>query len=240
MGDALPAEPIRPDKADKNPLGRRPGVRGLLHHAYYLAMRQGCWWSFILGFSGRAWGHRNVPTRGGVLLVSNHQSYFDPMLATLALPRQCSYMARDTLFVNPVFRTLIESLNAFPVRRGEADLRAIKEAMRRLRNGYAVLLFPEGTRSASGQMGAIQPGVAMLAQRTGVPVVPLAIDGAYDIWPKGTKFPRRGSVLVKYGQPFSADQVRSMSAEELVGSCRQRIQNLLDELRAIRTHRSNH
>lgn len=199
-----------------------------------MAMRQGCWWSYILLFGGRAWGHRNVPTRGGVLLVSNHQSFLDPMLATLALPRQCSFMARDSLFVNPFFRRVIESLNAFPVRRGQADLRGIKDALRRLREGYAVLLFPEGTRSDSGRMGPIQPGVALLAQRAGVPVVPMAIDGAYQVWPRERKLPRTGTVRVKYGQPFSAEQVGAMSAEEFVAACRVRIQRLLDELSAGR------
>lgn len=216
---------------------RRPGLLGRLHHFYYLMMRQACWWAFILLFRGRAWGHRRVPKRGGVLLISNHQSYFDPMLATLALPRQCSYMARESLFRNGLFRRLIESLNAFPVRRGEADLRAIKEALRRLRDGYAVLLFPEGTRSASGQMGPIQPGVAMLAQRARVPVVPMAIDGAYDAWPRGAKLPSTAEIMVKYGQPFTVEQIAEMSSEELVGQCRQRIQDLLGELRAIRAHR---
>ncbi len=217
-----------------SPPGRRPGLLGLLHHAYYMLMRQGCWWSYILLFGGRAWGYRDVPRSGGVLLVCNHQSFLDPMLATLALPRQCSYMARDSLFRNGPFRRLIESLNAFPVRRGEADLRAIKEALRRLRDGYAVLIFPEGTRSASGQMGPIQPGVAMLAKRAGVPVVPMAIDGACDVWPRDRKLPRAGRVHVKYGRPFSAEQVAAMSPQELVDCCRQRIQGLLDELRAGR------
>ncbi len=67
-----------------HPTGRRPGLLGLLHHLYYLVMRQACWWCFILVFGGRAWGQRRVPRRGGVLLVSNHQSFLDPILATLA------------------------------------------------------------------------------------------------------------------------------------------------------------
>ncbi len=229
----MPDPALRKDR----PPGRRPGLRGLLHHLYYLLMRQGCWWVFILLFSGRAWGHRRVPRRGGVLLVSNHQSYFDPMLATLALPRQCGYMARESLFRRRLFRAVIESLNAFPVRRGTADLRGIKEALRRLRDGYAVLLFPEGTRSASGRMGDIQPGIALLAKRAGVPVVPVAIEGAYGVWPRGRALPRGGTIHVRYGEPFPAGQVAAMSAEELVAQCRRRIQGLLDELHGIRAHR---
>jgi len=222
----------------RSPSGRRPGLRGRLHHLYYRVMRQGCWWSFILLLGGRAWGHRHVPRRGGVLLVSNHQSYLDPMLATLALPRQCSYMARESLFRVRTFRVLIGSLNAFPVRRGTADLRGVKETLRRLRDGYAVLIFPEGTRSAGGQMGPIQPGVGMLARRACVPVVPVAIDGACQVWPRDRTLPRPGTVHIKYGRPFSVEQVQRMTPEELVSRCRDRIGSLLADLRAVRRWRN--
>lgn len=221
------------------PQGRRPGIVGWLHHIYYLVMRQACWCAYILLFHGRSTGHGQVPRRGGVLLVSNHQSFLDPMLATLALPRQCSYMARDSLFRNPFFRLLIESLNAFPVRRGEADLRGIKEALRRLKDGYAVLLFPEGTRSTSEQMGEIQPGVAMLAKRARVPVVPVAILGASDVWPKGRAVPRSGTIHVRYGRPFTPDQVDEMTPEELVEAVRAKISGLMADLRRVRDHRRN-
>ena len=104
---------------------------------------------------GRVFGTHHVPRQGGVLLVSNHQSFLDPVLATLAIPRECNYMARDTLFRQPQFRRLIEYLNAFPVKRNTADLGAIKETLRRLKAGRVVLTFPEGTRTVDGSIGPI-------------------------------------------------------------------------------------
>ncbi|MBN2445385.1 MAG: 1-acyl-sn-glycerol-3-phosphate acyltransferase, partial [Phycisphaerae bacterium] len=81
---------------------------------------------------GRVFGVRHVPLDGGVLLVSNHQSFLDPMLVTLALPRECSYMARETLFKGGLATRILKTYNAFEIKRGTADLRGIKEALRRL------------------------------------------------------------------------------------------------------------
>jgi len=92
----------------------------------YAILRLLCQLIYIFLFRGRVWGLRNVPRRGGVLLVSNHQSYLDPVLATLAIPRECHYMARDTLFLHPFLRGIIQFLNAYPVRRDTADVAAIK------------------------------------------------------------------------------------------------------------------
>src|SRR5512135_784187 len=100
---------------------------------YYRFCRFWCQVFFMLLVRGRAFGTSRVPRTGPVILACNHQSFFDPVLATLALPRECDYMARDTLFENAFFRRLILSLNAFPIRRGEADVAAIKETIRRLR-----------------------------------------------------------------------------------------------------------
>src|SRR5262245_28199568 len=105
---------------------------------WYRFCRWLCHGVFLVFFRGRVYGRDNVPLEGGVLLACNHQSYLDPVLATLALPRECHYMARDTLFRNPQFRRMIESLNAFPVKRGTADIGAIKETLRRLKNGALV------------------------------------------------------------------------------------------------------
>ncbi|UCG32141.1 MAG: 1-acyl-sn-glycerol-3-phosphate acyltransferase, partial [Phycisphaerales bacterium] len=100
---------------------------------YYRFCRFWCQWFCLLFFRVRVFGRQNIPDRGGVLLVCNHQSFFDPVLVTMALHREGNYMARDTLFRNPWFRVLIKSLNAFPIRRGAADVQAVKETMRRLK-----------------------------------------------------------------------------------------------------------
>src|SRR4030095_8197153 len=120
---------------------------------YYRILRYFAQMLFTLYFRGRVFGLKNVPNEGGVLLACNHQSYFDPVSVTLPLYREGNYMARDTLFVNPHFKRLIESLNAFPVKRGASDVGAVKEIMRRLKDGKIVVVFPEATRTRDGEIG---------------------------------------------------------------------------------------
>jgi 1-acyl-sn-glycerol-3-phosphate acyltransferase len=157
---------------------------------------------YIFFWRGRVFGTRHVPATGGVLLVSNHQSFLDPVLATLAIPRECNYMARDTLFKDPKFRRLIEGLNAYPVKRGTADMGAIKETMRRLRDGKVVLTFPEATRTHDGTVAEMRAGVVLLARKTRVPIVPMLILGAFESWPRTQKAPHPRPIIVAYDEPI--------------------------------------
>ncbi|MCG3181006.1 MAG: hypothetical protein BIFFINMI_03373 [Phycisphaerae bacterium] len=218
------------------PSHRRRDPVGLLYRAYWRAWQQAFFWTMTLGYRYRCWGRRLVPKEGGLLLVSNHQSFFDPFLATLPLPRHCSYLARDTLFRGP-FGAIIRSLGAFPVRRGQADISAIKETLRRLRDGRAVLIFPEGTRSRSARMGPIQPGVAMMARKAAVPVMPVAICGASDAWPRGSLLPRGGEIHVKFGPPMQPGEVADMDDAALASELQSRITALMADLAALRDHR---
>ncbi len=195
---------------------------------YYRFCRFLCHWFCTLYLRSRISGRRNVPAHGGVLLVCNHQSFMDPVLAAMALPRECSYMARDTLFHNPVFGRLIESLNAFPVRRGEADLSAIKETLRRLRQGGIVVIFPEGTRTSDGRIGPMLPGLAAIAKKAQVPLVPTLIDGVYQAWPKGQAFPSPADVIIEYGEPLWPRDYQDCSAEELMDTLRSRLLAMQD------------
>jgi 1-acyl-sn-glycerol-3-phosphate acyltransferase len=190
---------------------------------YYRFCRFWCQTLFVLLVRGRVFGTSRVPRTGPVILACNHQSFFDPVLATLALPRECDYMARDTLFANPFFRRLIESLNAFPIRRGEADVAAIKETLRRLRAGRLVTMFPEGTRTEDGRIGPVLPGLGAIARKANVPVVPVLIEGAYDAWPRHRKFPRGGIVGVAYGEPIYPDQHPEWDAQALMDEVRRRL-----------------
>jgi 1-acyl-sn-glycerol-3-phosphate acyltransferase len=178
---------------------------------------------FTFLFRGRVFGVRHVPRRGGVLLVSNHQSFLDPVLATLAVPRECHYMARDTLFHHPLLRRVIEYLNAFPVKRGRADMGAIKETLRRLKAGKLVLTFPEGTRTQDGSIGPMRPGVVLLARKARVPVVPVLILGAFESWPRTRKLPLLRPILVAYGEPICPHLRPEWSDDECVETVRTRI-----------------
>jgi 1-acyl-sn-glycerol-3-phosphate acyltransferase len=154
----------------------------------------------------RAYGRENIPSHGGVLIVSNHQSYIDPLLIGVGLRRQIHGMARQSLFYkNLPFRWLIESLNAFPLKEGGRDSGAIREAIRRLTSGKIVLVFPEGTRTWDGSIGELHSGIGLIAQRSGSPVVPAVIHGAYEAWPRTRKLFRLRPIKVAFGPPLYWD-----------------------------------
>jgi len=190
---------------------------------YYRICRFACQWTCILLFKTRCYGLHNVPRQGGVLLVSNHQSFMDPVLVGMGLPRECSFMARDSLFHNRWFGRLIASLNAFPVRRNEADIGAIKESLRRLKQGGMIVLFPEGTRTPDGRIHEMLPGVGAIAKKARVPVVPVLIDGVYQTWPKDRRLPRPGNVIIEYGPPIDPEAYPDRSADEFIEFIRDRI-----------------
>jgi len=178
---------------------------------------------FDLRFSGVS----NVPRTGGVLLLSNHQSFLDPVMLALPLPRPMSFLAKAELFDVPVFGWLIRQLNAFPVRRGEGDVAAVRQAIRRLREGHVLTIFPEGTRTRDGEIGPIQPGVAMIVRRAGVPVVPAVIDGAHIAWPRGQRWPAPARVRVVYGRPLLLEGTNAPQTVELIGrTLREMLQRL--------------
>lgn len=150
----------------------------------------------------RASGLENIPRTGGCLLAANHQSYLDPTFVAAFLPREMHFMARRTLFRNPVFRALIVRCNAFSIDRDRADVKGVKSAIERLEAGNLLLVFPEGTRTRDGSIGPLKAGIGILAERAAVPIVPVLITGAYKVWPKGRLFPGMGSVRLRFGKPI--------------------------------------
>jgi len=150
--------------------------------------------------------HFNVPDvralQGGMLLASNHQSFLDPVLVGMSMPRPLNFLARQSLFRVPGFSALIRALGAHPLRRGRMDAAAIRTMLRLLRGGRWVLVFPEGTRTRDGSLGSFRPGSAELASRAGVPVLPVCIEGAHRAWPRHSALPRPARVAVAYGKPI--------------------------------------
>ena len=188
-------------------------------------------WIFILYGRGRIFGLRHVPVAGPVLLACNHQSFFDPIIAAMPLRRECHFMARDTLFRNRYFGRLIRHLNAFPVKRGQADIGAIKEALRRLKRGAAVLAFPEATRTSDGRIIPLQSGIVALAKRARCPIVPAVIEGAYEIWPRGQALPGRAPLWVEYGHPIGADRLSKMDQDQAARCLTGRLRTMHNALR---------
>ena len=155
----------------------------MIHWLWYAALRFIAQFFFICVFRIRVTGRENIPSEGGVLLASNHQSFLDPVLIGLGLWREVHFMARDDLFKPPVFRQLIRSLNAFPVKKNTADTKAIREAVTRLKSGQMVVVFPEGTRNDSGTLAPLLPGAVFVGRKARCPIVPVAIQGANRAWP---------------------------------------------------------
>ncbi len=166
--------------------------------------------TFYLGSRGglRAVGVENLPRTGGVILAPNHVSHLDPPAACCVIDRHVHCMAKEELFRNPLFGRLIRMLAAFPVRRGEGDTEAIRTAMRLVESGEVVLVFPEGTRGDAVSLQSINRGVAMLAKRTGAPVVPVGIVGTHIVMPRDkNRKPRKHPIVVAYGSPFTYKEV---------------------------------
>lgn len=144
---------------------------------------------YFCGFSYRYSGRANVPARGPVLLVSNHQSMLDPVLIGACNNRYLTFLARSTLFTVPVLGPLIRSLNAIPIDRtmGKDGIQAVLD---RLKAGAAVLMFPEGERTHTGEVQPLKPGVSLLIKRVSCPIVPVGIAGCFAAWNRFMKWPR--------------------------------------------------
>ena len=188
----------------------------------------------VLVFGLRVHHRRRFPRTGGVLVVANHQSYLDPILAAVGMPRAFHPMARESLFRFAPFRWLIGSLYAFPVRRGTADLAAVKEALRRLQAGGVVLVFPEGTRTRDGSIGPMHGGPAAIAARAGVPIVPMVIDGAFEAWPRTRRLPRPQRIRVACGRAVSVGGADADDPETVMAAVRRQMLDLQAELKRSR------
>ena len=150
-------------------------------------------------------GAENMPRSGGVILVSNHLTNFDALIMGICFKRELHYMAKIELFRSPALAWVVTHLNAFPVRRGEPDRAAIRQAEQLVRSGRIVALFPEGHRSEAAAVQASKGGIALIARRAGVPILPVGITGTENLRP-GPMLRwrpwRRPAITVTVGAPF--------------------------------------
>lgn len=155
-------------------------------------------------------GHEKIPRTGPVIVAPNHVSYLDPPLVGSAVRRECVFMARHDLWDNRFLAWLLPRLGAFPVHRGQPDRAAIRHALESLERGLVLVLFPEGGRSEDGRLQKAEPGVALIVQKSGAPVVPTALIGTDRMLPRGAKRPRRVPLKVVFGDPlyFTPDASR--------------------------------
>jgi len=193
-----------------------------------------CFAVFLPFFRIRGFGQNKIPDEGGVLMVANHQSYLDPVLIGVCTRRALHPMARDTLFKNHFFAWLIRSIGAFAVRRGQFDMGAVREAIKRLRDGHVVLVFPEGTRTRDGSIAEFRPGITLISRRANAPILPVVIDGAYEAWPRHQAYPKPNQIFVMFGDLISVDQQKEIGERAFAVYLRDRLVDLQDEAKRIR------
>jgi 1-acyl-sn-glycerol-3-phosphate acyltransferase len=182
----------------------------------------------------RVSGRENWPAGGGALVCANHQSYLDPPLVGLTCPRRLTYLGRTTLFQNRFLAPIITFLDTIPIDREGGGLGGLKETLRRLKGGDMVLIFPEGTRTRDGELQPLKPGFCAVARRSKVPLIPVALDGAFDVWPRRSPLPRGGRLAVVIGRPITAAEVARLSDQELVAELGRRIQVCFREAKRLR------
>lgn len=197
--------------------------RPLLSRLWYEFLRSGVYLAGGLAYGLRYSGRENIPPSGPVLVVSNHQSNFDPPLVGAGCPRRLNYLARETLFGFAPFRWLINSLDAIPIDRDGLGLHGLKESLRRLKRGEMVLIFPEGTRTVDGDVADFRPGFTVLAARAKAWILPVAIEGAFAAWPRWQKLPGLGQIHVHYGEPIAPAEVIAREERELVAEVQRRV-----------------
>lgn len=176
-------------------------------------------------------GREHVPRVGGALLVANHASFLDVLVLGVAMPRPLNFVARSTLFVGPL-GWMIRSVGAFPIQREGIGASGVKETLRRARKGGIVALFPEGTRSDDGRLADLRPGIAALAQRAGVPVIPVAIAGTFAAWPRHKALPEPGPVRVDIGPAIEPGSIAGLETGDVTALIQARIQQGLDRANA--------
>lgn len=167
-------------------------------------------WSFMrvwyaLMFPTRIEGLEHVPATGGVLLAANHRSYLDIPLISNVVPRHVSFVARDTLARSGILAFVMKNCGAVLIRRGTGDRPALREMAAHLELGDVVAIFPEGTRSPDGRLQAFRGGALLAARMARVPIVPVAISGTLEAWPRGRKLPRPQRFAIRFAAPVPWD-----------------------------------
>ncbi len=214
--------------ADHSALHARAREKGVNPLVYWLvrALLQPF---FHLYFRLSRIGREHVPESGPVIFAANHRSFLDPFMIATLTPRPLYYVAKEELFRNPLLAWLLNSLGAFPVRRGTGDADMIDTAKEILGRGDAVLIFPEGTRSRTGKLLPFKRGGFIMALKGQAPVVPVAITGARDAMRKGSYVIQPVTVTVRFGKPVETAGLGMDQRDVLAAAVRARIEQLLEE-----------
>lgn len=215
---------------------RHPGS-SLAQLWFFDLCRETVLWYFRLVHRHRRIGVMNIPREGPVLLIANHQSFYDPPAIGGGIRhRHSDFLARASLFKFKPFGWLIRTLNSSPIKQGAGDAGAMKATIEKMKNGRMMLIFPEGSRSPDGELQKFQRGVAVLLKRAHCQVVPVGISGAYQAWPRHQKLPIpfRDKIVVSYGQPISSDELMAEGTESAIEKLRELVNAEFEKAEASR------
>lgn len=159
-------------------------------------------------FSLKITGLKNIPLKGPFIIACNHASYLDPVIIGSIRRRKINFMAKEELFKNKFFAWCMDKLNCFPLKRYNSDSRALREAIRRLKKGGGLAVFPEGTRSEDGSIKEGKIGVSVLSFITKACVIPCYVKGSYEVWPSSSRFLQKGRLSIFLGRPLQPPLVR--------------------------------
>lgn len=180
---------------------------------------------FTLFNSLRVEGRENFPMTGPALVITNHQSFWDPLLNGLSTRRHQSFVARKSLFNNRFFAWLINRLNAVPINQEGIAKEDIKAILKKLQEGRAVVVYPEGGRTDDGKLHELLPGIVLLIKRVQAPIVPVAIAGAFHAWPRTSRLPHcsplflpanDATIAVSVGKPLDGRRYAHMPREQIL------------------------
>jgi len=208
---------------------------GALQYLFYRSVRTAAGIVAVFVFHLRCVGRENTHVPGGALILSTHQSHFDPVLVGVTFNERLNFLAKRSLFKSRLLGGLISLLNAIELDRDRSGLAGLKETLKRLKRGEKVLIFPEGTRSSDGLIGPLKPGFLSVARRSRVPLIPMAITGAFDALPRGSRLPLRYPMRVAVGQAISAEQVASLDDEGVLALLTQRFHECYQQAQASRS-----
>lgn len=191
---------------------------------------------YTIAYRLRVYHVHRVPDAGACLIASNHQSHLDPPAIACAVQhRAIHFVAKAELFKFKPFGAYISALNSIPVKQdGSADVSAIREILTRLELGVPVLIFPEGSRCFDGRLAPFQRGVSLMMKKARCPVVPCAVEGCFDTWPRTRPFPRFWGrrVGVMFGDPIPPEELLRDGPDAALARLAGAIEDLRVQLRA--------
>lgn len=202
----------------------------------YSIIRHAATWYFNTFYDYTQSGLEHIPSDGPVIFAANHVSFYDPPAIGACHDRQINYFARDTLFKG-LFGKYLVKIGTIPVARENAEIKSLKAIFKSLKRGGAVAIYPEGTRSADGQLAEPKPGAGMIACKSKATVIPTRLFGTYEVFGRKDKAPKLGGhIHIAYGAPMTSEEIDPGKAHpERYLEASRRIMNRISELEPPKT-----